>query len=149
MHSLAFLFAAVGYVGLTFFIYFNYPRQWREDRLFISVLILWHIVGLSAVVTIFTVFKNICHENFRYEITRIGTCYYITTTVQAILFGLMHGIPFGLVTKSAAVFLLLTAISGLFGWYQGWLNESQCGGSVIPSWLLHGCMNFLTAVLSL
>ena len=70
-------------------------------------------------------------------------------TVQAILFGLMHGIPFGLVTKSAAVFLLLTAISGLFGWYQGWLNESQCGGSVIPSWLLHGCMNFLTAVLSL
>ena len=69
--------------------------------------------------------------------------------VQAVLFGLMHGIPFGLVTKSVAVFLLLTAIPGLFGWYQGWLNEKQCGGSIIPSWLLHGCMNFVTAALSL
>lgn len=28
---------------------------------------------LSAVVAIFTVFKNIQYENFRYEITRIGT----------------------------------------------------------------------------
>lgn len=76
-------------------------------------------------------------------------CFAAGNAVQAVLFGLMHGIPFGLVTKSAAVFLLLTAIPGLFGWYQGWLNERQCGGSVIPSWLLHGCMNFLTAVLSL
>ena len=83
---MAFLFAAIGYVALTFFIYFNYPKQWRENRSFMALLILWHIVGLSAVVAIFTMFKNIRYENIRYEITRIGTCYYITTTLQAILF---------------------------------------------------------------
>lgn len=69
--------------------------------------------------------------------------------VQALLFGLMHGIPFGLATNNALAFLLLTLIPGLFGWYQGWLNEKKCEGSIIPSWILHGCINLLTAVLSL
>ena len=69
--------------------------------------------------------------------------------IQAMLFGLMHGIPFGLATQNAAALFLLTLIPGLFGWYQGWLNEKQCEGSIIPSWLLHGCMNLLTAGLSL
>ena len=70
-------------------------------------------------------------------------------SVQALLFGLMHGIPFGLVTKNAAAFFLLTLIPGLMGWYEGWLNEKRCGGSIVPGWLLHSCMNLLTAILSL
>ena len=69
--------------------------------------------------------------------------------IQAMLFGLMHGIPFGLATQNAAALFLLTLIPGLFGWYQGWLNEKECRGSIIPSWLLHGCINLLTAILSL
>ncbi len=69
--------------------------------------------------------------------------------IQALLFGLMHGVPFAIATKSAAAFLLLTLAPGLFGWYQGWLNEKQCGGSILPSWLLHGCMNLATGILSL
>ena len=73
----------------------------------------------------------------------------IGNSIQALLFGLMHGIPFGLVTKNVATFFLLTLIPGLFGWYQGWLNEKQCGGSIVSSWLLHSCMNLLTAILSL
>ena len=70
-------------------------------------------------------------------------------TVQALLFGLMHGIPFGLVTKSVLAFMLLTLLPGLFGWYQGWMNEKQCDGSIVPSWLLHGTINFVTAAASL
>ncbi|MBR2676204.1 MAG: CPBP family intramembrane metalloprotease [Solobacterium sp.] len=70
-------------------------------------------------------------------------------TIQALLFGLLHGIPFGLVTKSVFTVILLTLLPGLFGWFQGWLNEKQCDGSIVPSWLLHGCINFLTGILSL
>ena len=70
-------------------------------------------------------------------------------TIQALLFGLLHGIPFGLVTKSIFTVILLTLLPGLFGLFQGWLNEKQCDGSIVPSWLLHGCINFLTGVLSL
>ena len=73
----------------------------------------------------------------------------VGNTVQAVLFGLMHGIPFGIATKSVPAFLLLTLMPGLFGWYQGWLNEKQCGGSIVPSWVLHGCVNFVTAIMSL
>ncbi|MDO5122716.1 MAG: CPBP family intramembrane metalloprotease [Erysipelotrichaceae bacterium] len=70
-------------------------------------------------------------------------------TVQALLFGLLHGIPFGLITKSVLTFVLLTLLPGLMGWYQGWLNEKQCGGSIVPSWLMHGCVNLITAVFSM
>ena len=38
---------------------------------------------------------------------------------------------------------------GLFGAYMGWMNEKKFGGSIIPSWILHGCMNFMTAIMSL
>ena len=70
-------------------------------------------------------------------------------TVQALLFGLLHGIPFGIVTKSVSAFLLLTLLPGLLGWYMGWLNEKQCGGSIIPGWLLHGCVNILSGIIAL
>ena len=86
MHSQAFLIAAVLYIALTLFVFFSYPRKWREHTISLAVLVLWHIIGLTSVVTVFTTFKSIPHENIRYEISRIGTCYYITTTIQAILF---------------------------------------------------------------
>lgn len=69
--------------------------------------------------------------------------------IQALLFGLMHGIPFGLATNNMVVTVLLTILPGALGWYQGWLNEKRCGGSIVSSWLLHGTMNFIVTCLSL
>lgn len=69
--------------------------------------------------------------------------------IQAVLFGLMHGIPFGLVTQDVVITVLLTILPGAFGWYQGWLNEKRCGESIVSSWLLHGTMNFIVTCLSL
>lgn len=73
----------------------------------------------------------------------------IGNIIQAVLFGLMHGIPFGLATHNIVITVLLTIIPGAFGWYQGWLNEKRCGESIIPSWLLHGTMNFIVTCSSL
>ena len=69
--------------------------------------------------------------------------------LQAILFGLMHGLPFGLVTHNITVAVLLTILPGAFGWFQGWLNEKRCDGSIVSSWLLHGTMNFIVTCLGL
>ncbi|HHU71316.1 MAG TPA: CPBP family intramembrane metalloprotease [Clostridiales bacterium] len=69
--------------------------------------------------------------------------------VQAILFGLLHGVPFGLATQSIFVAVCMTILPGAFGWYQGWLNEKRCGGSIVSSWLLHGTMNFIVTCFSL
>ena len=70
-------------------------------------------------------------------------------TIQAVLFGLMHGVPFGLVTHNIPVAIVMTLLPGAFGWFQGWMNEKRCGGSIVPSWLLHGTINVIVAALSL
>lgn len=70
-------------------------------------------------------------------------------TIQAILFGLLHGVPFGMATGNVGVTVLLTLLPGAFGWFQGYLNEKRCKGSIIPSWLLHGTINTIVAILSL
>lgn len=91
MNTTAFLFAAVIYFALTVFVFFNYPESWRKNRLFVTVLLLWHVLGLAAAVMVFTVFSLIPYEGVRYEIARVGSCYYITTTMMAMLF-LLRGI---------------------------------------------------------
>ena len=70
-------------------------------------------------------------------------------TIQAVLFGLMHGIPFGLSTHNIPVAIVMTILPGAFGWFQGWMNEKRFNGSIIPSWLLHGTINVIVAALSL
>ena len=73
----------------------------------------------------------------------------IGNLIQAVLFGLLHGIPFGLAAQNILVTVVLTILPGAFGWYQGWLNEKRCGESIVSSWLLHGTMNFIVTCLSL
>lgn len=68
---------------------------------------------------------------------------------QAIAFGLMHGVPFGLATQNIGVTVALTILPGLLGFFMGWLNEKKFAGSVIPSWLLHGITNTVVTIMSL
>lgn len=77
-------------------------------------------------------------------ITKCG--FVIGNTVQAIIFGLLHGIPFGFATKNILVTILLTFLPGAFGWFQGWINEKYSSGSIIPSWIIHSLMNILSAL---
>ena len=93
--------------------------------------------------------EEILFRGFVLRLIRNKAGFTAGNTVQALLFGLVHGIPFGIITNSILAFVLLTMLPGLFGWYQGWLNEKQCGGSIVPGWLLHGSINFITVVLSL
>ncbi len=69
--------------------------------------------------------------------------------IQALLFGALHGVPFGLATQNVWITVIMTLLPGAFGWFQGWLNEKRAGGSIIPSWLLHGIINTVVAALSL
>ena len=75
--------------------------------------------------------------------------FYAGNTIQALIFGAVHGIPFGLITGSVTVTVILTVLPGAFGWFEGWLNEKRLGGSIIPRWLLHGTVNLIAACLQL
>ena len=69
--------------------------------------------------------------------------------IQGLVFGLMHGVPFGLISGNILITVVMTVLPGLFGMFEGWLNEKKCEGSIIPSWLLHGTMNFIIACIGL
>lgn len=86
MNTLAFALAAFGYLFISWFVYRNYPRTWRENRTFRKVLFLWHVVGLLSVTAIFTWFRHIPYDNVRYELCRLGTFYYIPLTLMALLY---------------------------------------------------------------
>lgn len=70
---------------------------------------------------------------------------YITgNLIQAILFGLPHGLPFILVYKAYAfgfTFFISAAIVGFMNFY---LNEKKADGSIIPSLLIHSTMNIIS-----
>ena len=86
MNSGAFSIAAAGFILVTLFVYFNYPLSWRQNRMFKAVLLLWHIVGTAALITVFTYYRHIPYEGVKYEIVRIGTFYYIMITLLGIMF---------------------------------------------------------------
>ena len=72
----------------------------------------------------------------------------IGNSIQALLFGLIHGIMFmKLAGMLGAIIVIL--ITGMAGWLMGWINEKQSEGSIISSWLLHGCVNTLASIIAM
>ena len=86
MNSFAFQIAAIGFVFLSVFVFLNYPASWRKNKLFVTMLALWHVVGTVCLVIVFTLFRFITQENIRYEICRMATFFFITTTILAGMF---------------------------------------------------------------
>lgn len=69
----------------------------------------------------------------------------IANTVQAIIFGSIHGLTFFLIVgwiKATAIFAFTTAIA----WLMGYINEQKANGSIIPSWLIHAISNIFSGL---
>lgn len=66
-------------------------------------------------------------------------------TVQALLFGLLHGAEFwGEVSVvTASVFAAFTFI---FAFADGYVNEKLADGSIIPGWCTHAITNILSGL---
>jgi membrane protease YdiL (CAAX protease family) len=68
----------------------------------------------------------------------------VGNTLHAVLFGAIHllifVVPGGPAWDpfAAAAFF---AVTGAGGWVMAWLNERVGGGSIAPSWLMHGLAN--------
>lgn len=112
--------------------------------------------GLSAVplILIYAIIQTSLSEELLFRgflckrfINRFG--FIVGNIMQSIMFGLLHGIPFGLATGKWFVCVLLTIFPAFIGFTQGWLNEKKADGSIIPSWILHGLMNTLSALLTI
>lgn len=69
----------------------------------------------------------------------------MANTVQAILFGALHGLMFfSLVGGVKAVYI--TVFTGLVAGYMGYLNEKKASGSILPSWGIHAISNAFAAL---
>lgn len=73
----------------------------------------------------------------------------VGNTVQALLFGALHGVPFGFATHNLIVTVCLTLLPAGFGWFNGWLDEKRSSGSIVSSWLLHGMINAVVGCMAL
>ncbi len=70
----------------------------------------------------------------------------IANFIQALLFGILHGV----ILFSSLSFLLVILIivfSTLAGWLMGYVNSELGNGSILPSWLIHSFMNFVSSLL--
>lgn len=67
---------------------------------------------------------------------------------QGVLFGLLHGVMFisiaGIVGAVVIIF-----ITGTAGYLMGYINEKLSTGSIVPSWLLHGCANLCVSFIAM
>lgn len=69
----------------------------------------------------------------------------VANTVQAIVFGLLHGVMFLAVTgvlKALVIVLFTGAIAAL----MGSINEQKAGGSIYPSWIIHAMSNIVSGL---
>ncbi|MCQ2529151.1 MAG: CPBP family intramembrane metalloprotease [Saccharofermentans sp.] len=69
--------------------------------------------------------------------------------IQAIAFGLVHGVPFGAATHNVGVTVALTILPAIVGFILGWVNEKKASGSIVPSWMLHGITNVIVTCMAL
>ena len=71
--------------------------------------------------------------------------FFIGNTLQALLFGLLHGATM-FQTLGTAIPLLVIAFTATLGWLMGYIND-KASGSIIPSWCLHGISNLYASVI--
>ncbi|MCQ2589417.1 MAG: CPBP family intramembrane metalloprotease [Treponema sp.] len=69
----------------------------------------------------------------------------VANWIQALLFGLMHGVMFISVTgvlKAVLIILFTSAIA----WFMGNINEKKSNGSILPSWIIHAISNIFSGI---
>ena len=71
----------------------------------------------------------------------------VANTIQAALFGLLHGLM--IITEvSWLQTLLIILCTGVIAAYLGFVNEKKSGGSILASWIMHALANVVTGMLS-
>ena len=71
----------------------------------------------------------------------------VANTIQAALFGLLHGLMFITVLSWQQTLLIILCTGGIAA-YMGFVNEKKSDGSILASWIVHALANVITGSLS-
>lgn len=66
-------------------------------------------------------------------------------SVQALMFGLLHGIMFFSFVKMTTAVLII-AFTSAIAWLMGYINEKKAGGSIYPGWIIHSVSNVVSGL---
>lgn len=69
----------------------------------------------------------------------------VANSIQAFLFGLLHGVMF-FTAVGAIKAILITILTGTVAWFMGYINEKKADGSIIPSWIIHALSNLFSGI---
>ena len=70
----------------------------------------------------------------------------VANTIQAALFGLLHGLMFITVLSWQQTLLIILCTGGIAA-YMGFVNEKKSDGSILASWIIHALVNVITSSL--
>ena len=65
--------------------------------------------------------------------------------IQALLFGLLHGVMFFSLVGVAKTILIIV-FTGAIAWFMGYVNEKNSNGAIIPSWIIHTISNLFSGI---
>ena len=71
----------------------------------------------------------------------------VANTIQATLFGLLHGLMFIAVLSWQQTLLIILCTGGIAA-YMGFVNEKKSEGSILSSWIIHALANVVVGSLS-
>lgn len=71
----------------------------------------------------------------------------MANSIQAALFGLLHGLMFITVLSWQQTLLIILCTGGIAA-YMGFVNEKKSDGSILASWIMHALANVITGSLS-
>ena len=69
----------------------------------------------------------------------------IGNTIQALLFGLLHGVVL-FNTIPVILVIAIIAFSATAGGIMGYINDKLGNGSILPSWFIHSLMNISSSL---
>ncbi|SQG04798.1 CAAX amino protease [Streptococcus gordonii] len=111
-------------------------------------------LGFQALpaVLIYSLFQTSLPEELLFRgflLKRFSTClpFGVANTIQAALFGLLHGLMF-ITEVSWLQTLVIILCTGVIAAYLGFVNEKKSGGSILASWIMHALANVVTGMLS-
>lgn len=136
------LFSVVGWLV---FVYFTDPSEVATSQ--------FYGVGVSGIggALLYSFVQTSCSEEILFRgligkrcISAFG--FAIGNSIQSILFGCLHGVMF-LASTGVVNALIITVFTALIGWGMGYMNEKLSGGSILPSWMLHGLANLFSTMI--
>ena len=111
-------------------------------------------LGFQALpaVLIYSLFQTSLPEELLFRgflLKRFSVClpFEVANTIQAALFGLLHGLMF-ITEVSWLQTLVIILCTGGIAAYLGFVNEKKSGGSILASWIMHALANVITGMLS-